>query len=831
VAGTFSHFLGSDPRRWRTGVPGYRAIVYRDAWPGVDVRFYEGAEGLEYDVVVRPGSDLAQARFVLEGALETRLTAGGGLESRLGRTAVVQRPPVAHQRVEGETHPVRASFRLTPGPPGQQGSDRAGYTILAAATLRPEATLVADPVLVFSTLLGGWGNEFLQAVATDAAGQVYLAGATLSANFPAGPEGFGPHGQGGLDGFVVRLDPEGTGLVWGAYLGGPGEDRVTGLAVDGDGAVLVGGFNRGGGFPTVDALHPDPPGGESDGFVAKIDPSGARLVWSTYLGGSDADRVECLGVDAEGAVYAAGTAWSRDLPATAGALFPAARGLDDGFAAKFDAAGHTLVYATYLGGRRSDQVTGLAVGADGSLYLTGSTDSVDFPLVNPMSPLPWGDADAFVARLDPAGAALVYSGLLGGTGPDAGQGIAVNSLGDAALTGTTYSPDFGTRRPLLPCRADPVRGTTDAFVASLDAAGDLVYATCLGGSDTDLGAAVDLDETGRVVVAGTTASPDFPWNVPLDALSRPDSPDAFVTVFDPSGEHLVISSRFGGGDFDAGLAMTLDSLGRIVLAGDSLSLDLPLVHPLWPLTDFLHSGLDAFVAIIDPRPLDHRIDAAARGPGRISPEGTVPVPEGGEPTFRLFPDAGCRVREVRVDGAYAGQTTAYTFPPVRVDHAITASFARDLVRNGSFEGGRPWPSPWRGAHLAAGDGAVPAPGPDPPFDAGSRVFRLTGSSRAASLRQVLALSGGPGETFILRGWSRGGGRVAGRGSGALGARIGYADGSARTLLRAFPPGRSGWREGTLGFTTERSYRSLTVFLMVPPGAGSRLFDDVNLVRW
>ena len=384
---------------------------------------------------------------------------------------------------------------------------------------------------------------------------------------------------------ALVIDPT---LVYTYMAGGQG------IAVDSYGNAYVTGYTYSTDFPTVNPLQPSP-GGEYDAFVAKLNPTGSALVYSTYLGGSSDDFGFGIAVDVAGNAYVTGWTSSSDFP-TANALQPQNPNTCSPFVAKLNPAGSALVYSTYLGGGSAfgciDYGEGIAADAAGNAYVTGITDSTDFPTANPLQPVFGGGEDAFVTKLNPTGSALVYSTYLGGSGDDAGEGIAVDSAGNAYVAGYTMSTDFPTANPLQP----NIGGIEDAFVAKLNPAGSaLIYSTYLGGSGHDWGRAVAADSVGNAYVTGNTESTDFPTANAFQANCHSCTPwvyppgqggpgglmdNAFVAKLNPTGSALVYSTYLGGSGNDAGNAIAADSAGNAYVTGWTGSTDFPTANPL-----------------------------------------------------------------------------------------------------------------------------------------------------------------------------------------------------------------------------------------------------------
>jgi hypothetical protein len=382
--------------------------------------------------------------------------------------------------------------------------------------------------LIWSTFLGGSAAECSPgcSLAVDASGAVYVAGTTGSADFPTTPGAFDTTHNGDFDAFVAKLDPSGGALVYGTFLGGAGHDLGFEIAVDDAGAAYVAGGADAGGFPTTPGAFDTTHNGETDAFVAKLDPSGGALVYSTFLGGADEDDAfGGLAIDATGAAYVGGETQSVDFPATAGAFDPTFNGVSDAFVTKLDPSGGALEYSTFLGGGSFEFSLDVQVDAGGAAFVAGDTRSADFPTTPGAFDTTHGGSDefdGFVAKLNPGGGSLAYSTFLGGAGFERAAGIALPGDGTAVVTGSTGSPEYPVTAGGFDQTLD---GVADAFVTTLEAAGSgLVDSTFLGGSSSDVGTAVGLADTGAIHVTGGTLSADFPT-----------TPGAFDTRFNGKG--------------------------------------------------------------------------------------------------------------------------------------------------------------------------------------------------------------------------------------------------------------------------------------------------------
>jgi hypothetical protein len=479
------------------------------------------------------------------------------------------------------------------GQPGQSAILNPQFEIsFELSAYDPTRPLVIDPVLTHSTYLGGGNADEARAVALDADGNIYLAGWTVSADFPVFPTDEGaeqpaqPSRAGGVDAFVTKLDPEATELIYSTYLGGADLDQALALAVDAAGSAYVAGRTRSTNFPTTSGvLQAAFAGGAcgtqpcSDAFVAKLSANGSSLTYSTYLGGTGNDEARGLAIDASGNAYLVGTTASVNFP-TVAAFQESLLGTSDAFVAKLNSSGSALTYSTFLGGGGADSGEAIALDAESRAVVAGHTNSIDFPTSSPFQAAFGGVTDAFVSKLGAAGDALVFSTYFGGSGVDRAFALALDAGGNVYLTGETNSTDF----PFFPADAfqAALTGPSDAFVAKLNASASAsVYATYLGGVDADLGRGIAVDAAGIATVTGATQSDDFPTLQPVQAVfgggdcSGVPCPDAFVTRVNAAGTGLVSSTYLGGEHSDVGRAVRLDSAGNAYVAGSSASATFP----------------------------------------------------------------------------------------------------------------------------------------------------------------------------------------------------------------------------------------------------------------
>ena len=555
LLGKSNYFIGSDPRNWRTNVGLFSKIRYANVYPGVDLIYYGHQGELEYDFVLQPGTSPEKIRLEIAGAKRLRLE-HGDLVLTIPSGNVRLRSPHIYQEANGDRHQVRGGYVISSK--GEVGFEVAAYD--------HRRELVIDPVLAYATYLGGSSTDHFHSIAVDSVGNAYVAGDTSSIDFPTANPIQPTNAGGELDAFVTKFNRDGTALIYSTFLGGSWLDTISGIAVNSSGEVYVVGWTFGPDFPTKNAFQ-STSGGSVDTFVAKINATGSALAYSTYLGGTSADFGRAIAVDSVGNAYVTGFTYSSDFPtknafqsanagsydafvskvspdgstlvystylggtgeeqctgiavdsagnayiagATQSTDFPTKNaiqasfggGLNDVFVAKFTPTGDALTYSSYLGGIGTDYGTAIASDSGGNAYVVGLTNSSNFPISNALQRTLAGAEDGFVTKLNPSGSALVYSTYLGGTGSDAGNGVAVDSIGDAYVTGVTSSSDF----PILNPIQSTIQGRGDAFVTEINPLGTaFVYSTYLGGQGNASGTSIAVDSARSAYITGSTTS-------------------------------------------------------------------------------------------------------------------------------------------------------------------------------------------------------------------------------------------------------------------------------------------------------------------------------------
>ena len=583
--GKSNYLMGNDPRNWVTDISQYRRVEYAGVYPGIDVAYYGNNERLEYDFILGPHADPGNIRLAIEGADSFRIDANGELVMTVGSSEIREQSPVIYQETERGRTAVRGRYVARPG-------NEIGF---ALEQYDAGKSLVIDPVLVFSTYFGGSGNDYTHgvaldsqgniyiagtsgtaipgatkigpaytassaafvakfnpsgtltsatfiagssdaaganAVAVDANGNIYLAGNTQSSSFPT-LNPIQATNKGGLDVFVLELNPAGNALIYSTYLGGAALDYSTGIAVDASGNTYVSGSTASANFPVFNAIQPKL-AGQINNFAVKIAPGGSSFVYSTYFGGSAVDYSNGMTIDKSGDLVLVGDTSSTNLP-TLNAFQSTFCGWttgqtvtnNHGFVAMLNPSG-IPVFVTYVCGTvAGDSVRAAVFDATGNLILTGDTNSPAFPLLNPIqAQYGGGSYDSYVMKLSTNGT-LLFSTYLGGSGEDQGRGIVLDQAGNIYVTGETFSSNFPTVNPIQTTNG----GGADAFLTKINAAGTAInFSTYIGGSGTDFGYGLVVDGLANAYVTGATNSSNFPAGGAYQPHYGGGPDDSFLTV-------------------------------------------------------------------------------------------------------------------------------------------------------------------------------------------------------------------------------------------------------------------------------------------------------------
>ena len=612
-----NYFIGNNPAKWHTNISNYGRVRYRSVYPGIDLVYYGNQRQLEHDFIVAPQADPSAIQISIAGTQTLRIDKPTGdliLTTPAGTVRLLK--PVTYQQQDGERRLIPSTYKLL-------SKNRIGFSV---GPYDRSQSLVIDPVLLYSTYLGGSGRAVPangvkgdqgNAITIGADGSAYLTGSTYSYDFPVTSGVYQTVNHATANSFtsnvfVSRLNPSGSALLTSTYLGGSGFEGDAGnaIALDSDGNIYIGGSTASADFPVTSGAYqttmPDlGPYGSPTGFVAKLSPDAASLLYSTYLGGPnnsgvvDASQVNGIAVNTAGNAYVTGPTASTDFPTTTGAFQTTAAYGGGAFVTELSADGSSLVYSTYVGSGESPSdaysypgviSNAIAIDSAGNAYITGIS-TVGVPVTaNAYQSSPNGIA-AFFIKLDPSGKHELYGTYLGGSNlagacsqvdnscGDSGNSIAVDNAGNAYIAGTTQSTSFPELNPLgelFPTGpASSGFGTSSAFAAKFETTPStgLKYATLLAG-DNSTGTAIAIDSTGNAYVAGSATTGYFYPST--DALTPAQSfgqNAPFVAKISPIGQSLLYASLFGGTSSDVAHGIAVDSAGNAYITGSTSSTD------------------------------------------------------------------------------------------------------------------------------------------------------------------------------------------------------------------------------------------------------------------
>jgi uncharacterized repeat protein (TIGR01451 family) len=685
LPGHRNYLLGNDPKNWHTGIPTFQKVLYREVYPGIDLAFYGNQSEFEYDFIVSAGADPQAVRLRIDRATRARISNNGDLLLKRGKIEVIQRKPHIYQDVDGERRVVQGHYSLSRG-------REIGFQIGSYDRTRP---LVIDPTLVYSTFLGGGGDDSGSSIAIDNSGNVYVTGTTASVNFPTKNPAFASN-KGLADIFVTKIDPTGANIIYSTYVGGSGLDRADGIAVDASGNAFVVGRvdSTSTDFPTTaGSFGPAYRGGDFDGFVLKLNAQGNALIYSGFLGGEENDSTEGIAVDAAGVAYVTGGTKSNAFPTTGNAYQGQRAGDTDAFLTKINAGGSGFLYSTYLGGSGTDRGSGVIIDGNGAAYVAGYGASPDFPTEDPFQAGFGGNFDAFIAKFDTNASGInsfVFSTYLGGSGDDKAFGIAADAgVNNIYVAGQTSSNNFPVLNPVQPSSG----GSFDAFVAKISNTGDKVYATYFGGSGDDRATGVAVNTSG-IYLTGFTSSTNLPTVSPLQ-LNNGGAFDAFVAKLNLAGNAFLYSTYLGGAaneNFVAAVTstnpMAVDPSNAYV-TGYTASANFPTQTPL---QTSKAAGQDAFIAkIADVTPAAEfslSIAPAARtiNPGDATNYTITATPAGGftgtillslsgasNDTTTSFSPASISITDASAKSSTLTVTTTGATPPGTYSLSLTAT--------------------------------------------------------------------------------------------------------------------------------------------------------------
>jgi len=695
--GKVNYFIGNDPTKWRTNVPTYTRVRYKSVYPGIDLVYYGNSRQLECDFAVSPGANPNRIQFEITGAREIRVDAAGNLLLKTDSGELHFESPVVYQESNGQRVVIDGGYVVN-------DPTHVSFHVASYDRAKP---LVIDPVLVYSTYLGGSGTDQPAGIAVDSSGSVYVAGSTDSADFPLATLGSLPTAVDHV--FVAKLDPTGSNLVYADYIGGSNTDFGYALALDSSNNVYVTGSTASADFPMLNPFQGTYPG-SSNGFLTKISPDGSSLLYSTYFGGNGSDLPSSVAIDPAGEMVIAGYTSSTNLPVANAYQSSVSANLggmygDYGFLAKFTPDGSSLSYSTYFGGNSNlplncggtpcwippaSFILGMVLDAAGNAYITGSTNTYNFPVTQgayqTTDSTQQNGTVGFVSKFS-GGGSLQYStyfydpnGVV--TDPTA---IAVDGSGSAYVTGITFSWN-GTFPLTSTGICDPGvygSGCNYAFVTKFDSAGaTLAYSTYLGPNNSAVPQAVVLDGNNDAYILGFTGSNLFSTVNGIESFSGGN--DVLLVEIDPTASTQLFATYLGGSGNDqpAPAGMVLDATGNLYITGLTDSSDFPVTQAAFQ--SVLGGNTDAFIL---------KMGAASAPAVALSPASlqyaSQPVSSSSQPQTVLLRNMGSSqlsISSITTTGDFAETDSCQTSVPAASSCAFSVTFTPTAVgsRSGSI---------------------------------------------------------------------------------------------------------------------------------------------------
>ncbi len=576
--GAYANFLIGDKSNWKSKIPMYRTLRYKNVWDGIDVTYHGYMNKLEYRINITPNSDPSQI-VMQTGANRVCIGKDGSLIAEYEGGRLIMSPPKAWQEIDGNRVSVNVSFKVL----------EEGLFSFDLPEYNTNYPLTIDPIIKWATYVGGSGDgrDTGNGIDVDSSGSAYVVGKTGSVDFPVTDGAYDNTFNGtSTDAFVVKFSPDGSSVLYSTFIGGSKNDVANCIKVDSTGSAYIGGETHSDDFPITSGAF-DKDYKNTEGFIVKLSPDGSTLIYSTFIGGVFYDTVNAICLDSANSAIVTGSTVSNDFPTTDGVFDDTFNGSYDVFISKISPDGDSLDFSTLLGGTSSEIVNTVKIDSSGNIYVAGNTTSDDFPVSGALFSTLQGNPNVFVSKLSGDGTTLLYSTYLGGTKRDYCYGLDIGADNSIYLAGVTYSNDF-------PATSGSLNGSSDGFLTKISSDGQaLIYSTFIGGSDSDSCYDVKVDATGAAYIVGETNSEDFPTTSGVWGENRSGGVDCFISKVAPDGSSFVYSTFLGdiGGDY--GRAIALDSNGNTYVTGFTYSDNFPVTAGVWKDTN--NNGANVFV--------------------------------------------------------------------------------------------------------------------------------------------------------------------------------------------------------------------------------------------
>jgi PKD repeat protein len=558
-------FYGNDPSKWKTSVSNFARVVYENVWDGIDVVYLLVDGSIKYDIILHPGSNPGDVRFKVSGQ-ESIFTDGTILTITTRFFNISDGTLMAF--TENGSIEVPCRFEII-------GTNE--VSLKMEKDIRE--TVIVDPKIEFSTLIGGSGYDEATNMNIDPNGNVIITGSTTNSttNFPTTPGAYNVKHNLYTDIFVTKFKNDGSGLLFSTYLSGSSSEFGMGVMLDNDENVILAGYSSSSDFPVTIDAYDTSANGKNDFVIVKMNSNCSKILYSTYIGGSGMDYANSAFLYNRTDLYITGESYDdvTDFPTTSNSYCPNNNGRSDMILMCMNMSTNSIVFSTFVGGSESDNAKSIVLNKDGYVYVGGTTrdGTTDFPTTSgAFSTTHNGQNDVFVLKMDKNGKRLIYSTFIGGNSNEICWAITVNKLGEAFITGNT--DNYGTVTVNYPTTTNSfdtsLNGGDDVFVTRLDSKGSsLIYSTFIGGKQGDSGSALTVDAYDNCYITGlaSVSTPAFPTTQGSYDTTHNGIVDCFFSVLDPKGSRLLYSSFIGGSDGDFGGDIMLVNGSKLYLCG------------------------------------------------------------------------------------------------------------------------------------------------------------------------------------------------------------------------------------------------------------------------
>ncbi len=575
-----NYFYGNDSSKWCTDVPNFGEVWYENIYDNIDLKYYTTEKGLKYDFIVHLGGDPNKIILQYKGINKLKKDINNNLIIKTIAGNLLDSNLFIYQYDNNNKNEIYGKFKLING-------NTYGYEIVEEYD--KQIDLIIDPI-IFSTYIGMNESDSLYSMTIDLENNIYLTGYTLSPDFPTTVGAYDTtynincsplSSTFGMDVFVLKMNSDGSSLIYSTFIGGNISERGTNIFIDKLGNAYVVGYTKSWNFPvTPGAFNTTHNPGKfynnynDDGFVLKLNPNGSSLIYSTFVGGKGTDNIRGLAVDNKGCAYITGGSGSSDFPTTPGSYNPTYKWSSHTFVTKFNSNGSSLIYSTFINGIEDEFGQDICIDSEGNAYVVGIVDNVDFPTTPGAFDRTFngGLTDGFLFKLNKKGTKLIYSTYFGGKDHETCSDLALDSKCNPIIIGITRSTNF----PITTGAYDATfNGGSDIFVIKFNSnASTLLYSTFIGGNDSE-GGGCSLKDDNDLYISGGTSSMDFPVTKNALNITHNGKSDVFILELNLSTSSIIYSTFLGGNSSDRCSDIERDLKGNIYLAGSTWSSDFP----------------------------------------------------------------------------------------------------------------------------------------------------------------------------------------------------------------------------------------------------------------